>query len=261
MWFLDRATVVPSENGGPGFHHGFYLDITDRKELEKALAESAEELGKQKHYFESLLEISPVAIVTTDVEDVVTSWNPAAERLFGYTPSEALGRKIDDLVATTAELRAEAASVTREVLSGRRVQAVTKRTHKDGSLIDVELLAAPAAVGGGLVGIYAIYHDVRELKRAEERYRTLVEGLPLVTYVDEPNERSASIYVSPQVEALLGYSPEEWLADRELFANRLHPNACSPSERGSSPPASRAGRSSTGLWRGTGARSGCTTRR
>src|SRR5919197_6112110 len=120
VWFLDQATVVPGEPGRPGFHHGFYLNITERKELEKALADSTEELGRQKRYFESLLEISPVAIVTTDVEDVVTSWNPAAERLFGYTPAETLGRKIDDLVATSAQLHAEAAAVTRDALSERR---------------------------------------------------------------------------------------------------------------------------------------------
>jgi PAS domain S-box-containing protein len=224
VWFLDEATVVPGEPGRPGFHHGFLLDITDRKELEGALAERTEEFGRQKRYFESLLEISPVAIVTTDLEDIVTSWNPAAERLFGYARTEALGRKIDDLVATSAELRAEAAAVTRDALGEGRVQAITRRTHKDGSLIDVELLASPVLLHGEPVGTYAIYHDVREIKQAEERYRALVEGLPLVTYVDEPNERAASLYVSPQIEGLLGYAPEEWLADPDLFTKRLHPD-------------------------------------
>jgi PAS domain S-box-containing protein len=224
VWFLDQATVVPDRTGRAGFHHGFLLDINERKELEGALAKSTEELGRQKRYFESLLEISPVAIVTTDLEDVVTSWNPAAERLFGYPRGEALGRRIDELVAVSAELRAEAASVSRAALGEGRAHAITRRTHKDGSLIDVELWAAPVLVHGEPVGTYAIYNDVGELKRAEERYRALVEGLPLVTYVDEPNERAASIYVSPQIEGLLGYSPEEWRADSDLFAKCLHPD-------------------------------------
>src|SRR5919197_1613239 len=115
VWFLDRATVVPDASGRPAFHHGFYLDVTGRKELEKALADSTDELRRQKRYFESLLEISPVAIVTTNVHDVVTSWNPAAERLFGYPQREALGRRIDDLVAKSMPLRAEAVAVNREV--------------------------------------------------------------------------------------------------------------------------------------------------
>jgi PAS domain S-box-containing protein len=222
VWFLDRATVVPGQSGKPAFHHGFYLDISERKKLERALEESTEELRQQKGYFESLLDISPVAIVTTDLDDVVTSWNPAAERLFGYSQAEALGRRIDDLVARSPELRVEAASVTRRVLRETRVQAITQRAHRDGSLIDVELLAAPVVVGGELVGTYAIYHDVRRLKRAEARYRTLVEGLPLVTYVDQPDEPGASVYVSPQIEALLGYSPQEWLAEPDLLARLLH---------------------------------------
>ncbi|HEX8856146.1 MAG TPA: PAS domain S-box protein, partial [Thermoleophilaceae bacterium] len=186
VWFLDQATVLPGDAGMPALHQGFYLDITERKELEEALAARTEELGRQKRYFESLLEISPVAIVTTDLEDVVTSWNPAAERLFGYTPAEAHGRKIDDLVAKSPELRAEATSVTRDAYTEGRVQAFTKRTHKDGSLIDVELLAAPVLLRGEPVGTYAIYHDVRKRKRAEEalreseqRFRVMFEEAPI----------------------------------------------------------------------------------
>jgi len=90
VWFLDHATVVPGRSGQAGFHHGFLLDITERKALEAELAERTE-LERQKGYFESLLEISPVAIVTTDVDDAVTSWNPAAaDRLADAT--ELLGR-------------------------------------------------------------------------------------------------------------------------------------------------------------------------
>jgi PAS domain S-box-containing protein len=206
VWFLDQATVVPSDAGQPGFHHGFYLDISERKELETALAERTEELGRQKRYFESLLEISPVAIVTTDLEDVVTSWNPAAERLFGHTQVEALGRKIDDLVATSAQLRAEAASVTRDVLSERRVQAVTKRAHKDGSLIDVELLAAPVILHGEPVGTYAIYRDITELLRRRQYLESLLELSPtaIVTTDVEGNVTSWN----PAAETLFGYARE-----------------------------------------------------
>jgi PAS domain S-box-containing protein len=207
VWFLDQATVVPSDAGQPGLHHGFYLDISERKELETALAERTAELGRQKRYFESLLEISPVAIVTTDVEDVVTSWNPAAARLFGYTRAEALGRKIDDLVARSAQLRAEAASVTRAVLSERRVQAVAKRTHKDGSLIDVELLAAPVILHGEPVGTYAIYKDISELQRRKQYLEALLELSPTAIVTIDLNEEVTSW--NPAAETLFGYSRQE----------------------------------------------------
>jgi PAS domain S-box-containing protein len=207
VWFLDEATVVRDSTGRPAFHHGFYLDSTNRKALEEALAKSTEELRKQKRYFESLLEISPVAIVTTDVDDVVTSWNPAAETLFGYARSEALGRKIDDLVATSAELRAEAASVTRKALTERRVHAITRRTHKDGSLIDVELLAAPVVLDGEPVGTYAIYHDIGELLRRRQYLESLLELSPaaVVTVGLDYNVTSWN----PAAEQLFGYSREE----------------------------------------------------
>src|SRR5919201_505614 len=95
-WFLDEARVVRDQTGRPMFHHGFLLDITERKELEDALHRSQEDLRRQTQYYESLLEISPVAVVTLDLEERVTSWNPAAEKLFGYAEAETLGQPIRD---------------------------------------------------------------------------------------------------------------------------------------------------------------------
>src|SRR5262249_59675674 len=63
-WFLDEARVVRDDVGRPVFHHGFILDITERKELADALHRSEEELRREKQHVESLLEISPAAIVT-----------------------------------------------------------------------------------------------------------------------------------------------------------------------------------------------------
>src|SRR5919197_2873046 len=97
----------------------------------------AEELERQKQHFESLLYISPTAIVMTDVDSGVTQWNPAAERLFGYTRQEAVGRNIDDLVANDDELRGPAVEAQRRGLQGE-LHLISRRTRKDGSLVDVE---------------------------------------------------------------------------------------------------------------------------
>ena len=64
----------------------------------------------------------------------------------------------------------------------------------------------------------------RRLGNAEARYRALVEHIPAVTYVDAADEVSSAVYMSPQVEAMLGYAPEEWLVDREFFVKLLHPD-------------------------------------
>ena len=58
----------------------------------------------------------------------------------------------------------------------------------------------------------------------EAQYQQLVEQLPLVLYVDDVTDRAANIYTSPQVEALLGYTVEEWVSDPDLFAKLLHPD-------------------------------------
>lgn len=65
---------------------------------------------------------------------------------------------------------------------------------------------------------------VEELRQTEAKYRSLVETLPAVVYLDEYNVASTSIYISPHVETMLGYPPSEWQADRFLWAKILHPD-------------------------------------
>ena len=59
---------------------------------------------------------------------------------------------------------------------------------------------------------------------AEARYRALIERLPLIVYEDAPDEFSSSIFISPQTTAMLGYSPQDWLDDKELYVKLLHPD-------------------------------------
>jgi diguanylate cyclase (GGDEF)-like protein/PAS domain S-box-containing protein len=66
--------------------------------------------------------------------------------------------------------------------------------------------------------------EVRRLQEAEAKYRLLVEQIPVVTYVDAVDRNSSTLYVSPQVEEVLGYSPNEWTSDAGLWAKLLHPD-------------------------------------
>jgi PAS domain S-box-containing protein len=156
----DDAWIVKDEEGTPMHVQGFMIDVTDQ-----ALAHA--EIRRQKQYFESLVEISPVAIVVMDADERVTGWNPAATELFGYLPDEAVGRPIDDLVLRD-ELRGEGRGVTREALEAGRAQRITRRTRKDGAFVDVQMMLVPLRVDGEHVGFYAIYHDITELQRARE---------------------------------------------------------------------------------------------
>jgi PAS domain S-box-containing protein len=119
---------------------------------------------RQKQYFEELVSNSPVAIVTLDTHHDVMSCNPAFEELFGYSQAEAIGKNLDDLIATEAT-RSEAVQYTRQGLE-RPIHGIARRRRKDGTLVDVELLGVPVIVDGEHVGLMGLYHDISELLAA-----------------------------------------------------------------------------------------------
>ena len=162
--------------------------------------EQADSLSKlpdgegEKAYFESLVEVSPVAIVVMDASERVTGWNPAAAALFGWSADEAVGRLIDDLVLTD-ELRGEGRDVTREALARGRVDRITRRARRDGELVDVQMMLVPLELDGEHVGFHAIYHDITELQRAREQAETLLA----VTQV-----LGKTLSLEDTIEAILG---------------------------------------------------------
>ena len=156
----DDAWIVKDDDGNPAHVQGFMIDVTDQ-----ALAHA--EIRRRTQYFESLVEISPVAVVIMDVDERVTGWNPAAAELFGYSPEEAVGRRIDDLIVR-GELQEEGRDLTREALETGRAERITRRMRKDGELVDVQMMFVPLFVDGERVGWYGIYHDITELQRARE---------------------------------------------------------------------------------------------
>jgi PAS domain S-box-containing protein len=121
--------------------------------------------SRQRQYVETLLRASPVAVVTLDPGARVQSWNAAAERLFGWTSDEAVGRLIDDVVAND-QMREEALALSQRVTAGGEAQLVTQRARRDGTLVDVQIQAVPITLDGELVGLLAIYADVSELQQA-----------------------------------------------------------------------------------------------
>jgi len=119
---------------------------------------------RQSQYFEELVRNSPVAIVTLDPGHNVVSCNPAFEDLYGYDQDEVRGKNLDDLI-TTSDTKAEAVAYTKEA-GDRPVKGIGRRCRKDGTLVDVEVLAVPVNVKGERVGMMGLYHNVTELLKA-----------------------------------------------------------------------------------------------
>ncbi len=125
------------------------------------------EVERQRQYLESLVAISPAAVVVMDPDEQVTDWNPAAAELFGYSAEEALGHRIDELVFGDTH-RDEGREITRQAMTDGRAHRITQRLRKDGTPVDVELMLVPLMVDASHIGFLGIYHDVTELQRARQ---------------------------------------------------------------------------------------------
>ncbi|MBA3691441.1 MAG: PAS domain S-box protein [Actinobacteria bacterium] len=164
--------------------------------------------GDHGRYYETLVEASPTAIVTCDPSFMVTEWNPAAERLFGWTRAEALGRHIDDLVGRHDAIRDDATSLNDLVLEGP-VDRVTRRSTKDGELVDVAIRSVPITIEGRLIGAFALYEDVGELVRQRRFFEKLVETSP--TAIVKVDRNFEVTLWNPAAERLFGYPAHEAL--------------------------------------------------
>jgi PAS domain S-box-containing protein len=157
------GSVVPIELSGVKCALWTFLDITERRQVERRMQE-------RTAFLDALVEHSPLGILVLDPEHRVRIANPAFVSLFGYSTEDLKGRNPDDLIAPGDDaFRAEAAAFTLEGLAGRPVHAVTARRRKDGALVEVELYGVPLVVNGRLIGVYAIYQDLSERRHLEQQ--------------------------------------------------------------------------------------------
>ena len=159
-----RGEVITDGEGNPVRLIGACEDVTDAVRAEETRTRLA-----------AIVMASDDAIVAHSPEGVITSWNPGAERLYGYTAEEAVGRLIEMLLPPA---RAdEEARILEELRSRARVDPYeTQRVRKNGSLVDVSLSVAPLlGPRGQIEGISSIARDVTERRVFEERLRYLAD--------------------------------------------------------------------------------------
>jgi PAS domain S-box-containing protein len=167
---------------------------------------------------------------------VWTYVSPQIESIMGYTPEEWLADPtlFDQLLNPADEERYRAAELASEE-RGESLSVEYRLRARDGREVWIRDEAALVSddLGAGFnlgVMLDITLRKVTEagLHEAEEKYRTLVEQIPAVTYMDEVPEDDPTdltpIYISPQIETLLGYRPQEWMEDHDLWTRVAHPD-------------------------------------
>ncbi|TAL28114.1 MAG: PAS domain S-box protein [Nitrospirae bacterium] len=145
----------------------FIQDITDRILYHEEILGLYKEVAQTKDYLESLIGNSADAIVTSDLAGIITSWNQGAERTFGYTELEAVGKFLP--FAPHFLIEAEKGNIER-LKKGELLKDIeTLRQKKDGSIIEVSLTLSPIKDSAGeVIGISGISRDISERKRVEK---------------------------------------------------------------------------------------------
>ena len=171
-------------------------DVTDRRRAQEDQARLA-----------AIVQSSEDAIIGCTLDLVITSWNPGAERLYGYTAEEMIGRRADILFPR--EDRGEGAHLIGRIAAGERVEEhLTTRLRKDGTLVMVSVTASPIfAAAGAIVGVASVTRDLTERERARARFRGLLEAAPVAIIAADVHRRVA--LANAQAERLFGYPPGE----------------------------------------------------
>ena len=174
IWGRLTVSMVRDAAGQPQFSLAMIEDITERQRAEEAHLQ-----------YGAIIEFSNDAIVSETFDGVIFSWNPAAERVYGYSAREANGRSI--LIIVPPDKEEEFLHILERIKQGERIDNFeTTRRRKDGALIDVSVTTSPIKdISGKIIGASSISRDITGRKQAEaalreseENYRKLVELSP-----------------------------------------------------------------------------------
>jgi PAS domain S-box-containing protein len=206
---------------------------THREPHATALHKPEMAVAEMQRRLASIVESSDDAIISKTLDGIVTSWNKAAERIFGYSAEEMIGQPISLLSLPGEE--AEMAAILKRVQSGERVERhQTLRRHKDGRAVPVSLTLSPIRdEAGRIIGASKISRDISETKRlmeqeqravaqtrAEKRFHKLLEAAP--DAILEVDQSGKILVVNEAAERIFGYSRDELL---ELTVEALVPAA------------------------------------
>jgi len=220
--------VEPSDSDRKDLLNGAPRDFTGRKHTEDTLKEDEQR-------FRALLDNSYDVITVLDSHGSILYQSPSVRRVLGDDPEEKIGKSVFEPGRVHREDLEKVRQAFAEVMANPGVPRTVdyRIRHADGSWRYIDSLAVNLLNDPSVAGVVVNYRDVTErkeaegrIREAEERYRTLVETVPAVTYTDRAvgSYPDLAVYTSPQIEELVGYSVQEWLdPERVLWEERLHP--------------------------------------
>lgn len=227
-WISSTGSVQCDESGQPVRVIGFVQDQTEKIEAERTLAEL-------RRLHDSILRCAHVALISIDKDRVVTSWNPAAERLLGYSAEEVIGKVTPDQWHDPAEVRARAKELglkghlhsdpflSEALLRGEYTQECTF-TRKDGIRVPVRLTITPIYdSNGGLIGFLKHASDISELRRANHQIQELNQALQdTVSGWAKLDAQGRFVNVNKAYADTCGYEPNELIGVSWL--STVHPD-------------------------------------
>src|SRR5712664_1812896 len=191
------------------------------------LTAANEDLLRQKEQLDGLFELSPDAVILTDHDFHVLRVNKEFTRIFGYTAEEVSGQWLLELIIPE-ELRAEALKNRDRLSSGNKVELETIRQRKDGVRLDASVVAKGISLGSEQVGIYLIYRDISQRKKAERKLRrseaNLLESQRLVHMCSWGYDLSSGMVTfSPEAKRIYDIKSDQDICAADFFLDGFHP--------------------------------------
>ncbi|WKZ37437.1 MAG: PAS domain S-box protein [Anaerolineales bacterium] len=201
-------------------------NIRDNAEHKRIIA--ALQANEKKYY--DLLNQSPDGYFIIELSGRILTVNEAMCKELEFSEEEFLSMNIWEIIPD--HFLDQYRERLTKILAGESLKEAVEYEvgGKDGKVVYVEVLSAPRYSGKDIIGFQGIARDISPRKRAEAalrqsetKFRSLIAHLPTVVYMNPVDDASTTLYVSPQIENLLGYTPEEWLADPKLWSKTIHP--------------------------------------
>jgi PAS domain S-box-containing protein len=221
FWLDTSIAPILGKDGKPESYIAIRFPITDRKDAER-----------DRQVLAAVIKSSNTAILVTDLDLTITFWNEGAEKIFGFSAAEAMGKNSSALLRSelTPEVRNQ---VVDALKNGADIAVETRYFRKDGVPVDAITRVSPIKdVAGKVVGIAPIITDITEHKKgerarmvsSERAYSAIFEKMGDMAFTVSPSGTLLSI--NPAFEKITGWTRDEWVGKE--FRPLVHPDDMAP---------------------------------